>query len=968
MNQKDIEGPRGRKIEITDATREKEPAVNPKQEELRAELTREIESCFEGLPQAEMKYSITPSKRSGYFEVSISLENPEGFFFGDKKLRENTQRRLELVVKNAGGSIGSIGSSRQTLSFSYKAAEMPSSKEQEKDVPSKPLDETPKPLLDPDGKPIGETPKEVKIDVVGAPSKETPKPLTDSSGKSFVEDNPPATAREKFTPESTVKAERKGKKESVIDPEAKLKILKEKVRDLNEKYLSATQREEKTILYNQLEQAQREYRKAEEEMDTRPRTSERERKIAKLNALREVIRDLNERYLREPQREQKAILWNQLEAAQKEYRKLEEELDTMGEDGKKKSEPVPPIGPAGPWNGETPPNAEGKKTPEEVSARKKFTLLLIEIRNGNLASINLLIAFINNQDEWRIEWLTAEEIRFQRTLIVLLENAQGGDPAAINVLILFITTQHVWIITGPGSPPPAPPTPVTGLPLTDLRDMYLNAKRKRGNVFRGFMGRLFGRTFNFRGTNMDFGGQQGAVDLERVRMEYQEGLSRYRTLELQTLQADLQTRILGGLITPAMANAEMQGRMMELLSEEQGNIDRRSVQGIEQNILEKMKTKWRQFARTRLVTGGLLGGAALAGSLGVTALSGGTVAGIGILGARTVMGGVGTYVGVEAGLERYSRLIGHKNGLVRRISGEARNFVTPHARDMYMAAIPAAEIRQEAARLRMLQVEKGVSINNLRTLGDDGVIAAEIIRRDNELTAEEAMNTAHLANPALGFAGMLSNRLAMEVNARNELVESEVDRERLKKMARKTTAALAGGAVGWLIGGKLFQNPDLGIPTPPPAPPGLPPSPGFPTPPIPSFHTVTAGENTWKIIEANLNAHNSMAGLVPGEQTHMIDALKDQLNNLPSSTLRSLGWSSGDINIINPGDVLDMSSIENTHNVLSAFSNAQNLSPAEITSIVENNNKIASWLATHRSELTGPLNSSIIDEILRGTR
>ena len=112
----------------------------------------------------------------------------------------------------------------------------------------------------------------------------------------------------------------------------------------------------------------------------------------------------------------------------------------------------------------------------------------------------------------------------------------------------------------------------------------------------------------------------------------------------------------------------------------------------------------------------------------------------------------------------------------------------------------------------MLQVEKGVSINNLGTLGDSGRIVALIIKRDNELAAQEAMQANE--SPTLGFAEALSARLATEINLRNEIVEREVDKERLKKMARKTVATLAGGFVGWLIGGKLFKTEKLDLHAP----------------------------------------------------------------------------------------------------------------------------------------------------------
>lgn len=532
------------------------------------------------------------------------------------------------------------------------------------------------------------------------------------------------------------------------------------------------------------------------------------------------------------------------------------------------------------------------------------------------------------------------------------------------------------VITGPWSgeeKKETPSTPEKNLDVDKLRDQYLKAKRLRGNVARGFLGRIFGRKLNFGGNgqpgavlfagqDMDFGGKNGARELEMVRNEYQEGLKMQRQKELHKYQDDLNSRFARQEITPAQLNELMKSRIVELLTQEQNKIDERSVEGIEKNIFEKMKTKWRQFTKTRLVAGLLLGGAAAA--------TGGTAIGAGLVGTRAVMGGVGTYVGVEAGLERYSKWLGHKGGLLREMKKEMekRNSVSGHDLEMYMATIPPEEIKKEAARLRMLQVEKGVAINNLNTLGDDGKMAAMIVKMDNEMTAKEVMAASAGVPGAIRWSDILSNKLSTEMNLRNEIVEKDVDKERLKKMARKTTALLAGGTVGWLIGGKLFnKGSDIELPNTPPSP-KMPPIPGLSPVTPPDLHTVVSGENTWKIIEAKLDVQNAMAGLGEGGRTHMIDALKDQLDNLSPNQLKALGFSSGDIDFLNPGDSLDLSRITNIGNIIYAFGDAQNLTPEQLTTIVENNGKIAGWLVAHRGELTEPLNSTIIDDILAGRR
>ncbi len=490
------------------------------------------------------------------------------------------------------------------------------------------------------------------------------------------------------------------------------------------------------------------------------------------------------------------------------------------------------------------------------------------------------------------------------------------------------------------------------MPLEKSRDLYLKAKRLRGNVFRGRFGNLFKRTLHFGADKMDFGGESGRLELEAVRTEYEKGLTQYRTSELKKFEGELSAKLAKGEITEESMKAEMQTKIVNLLTEEQKNIDEKSTNGIEKNILEKMKTKWRQMWKQRLGVSGALLGAALLG-----------VGGTSLVGARAVWGGIGTYTGVESGLERLSKSLGHKSELMTNLSkfrkGTKKFDATDESYKTFMAQIPPEEIKKEAARLRMLQVEKGVSIDKLAVSGDNGKMASIIIAMDNELTAKEVMDASKKENPNSVFADILSKKLALEVDSGNKAVESEVDKERIKKMKRKTIAVLAGATTGWLIGGKLLQHHDTPPVTPPPHTEVI---------PIP-HHTVTSGENVWKIIEHDLDSHNTMAGLGSGARTYTIDALKDHLAAMPKADLIKLGFKSGNINIIHTGDTLDMSGILNTDNILHALSGAKNLTPDQISSIVKNNAKIASWYSEHHHELSKAgkvFDSSVIDKILHG--
>lgn len=740
---------------------------------------------------------------------------------------------------------------------------------------------------------------------------------------------------------------------------AKLKALKQTIHALNDKWLSSVQREDRAALWNKLEKAKKEYDELEEELDTRPRMSERDRKALKLKELKAKVKDLNNKVKNEMQREEKAILSSKLERAQKEAEALEKELDESADKEKKKPRLEKPTGPETPEKHEKPTTPEGEKTPEEIAARKIFIFLLEKAKGGDMLSIEMLVIFMVNQ--MKVEWFTQEERGWRDKLIILYKETKKGDTIAIANIVNFINdTINIWItINPPQTPPPPttppqpptptiPTTPESGPSLDNLRDEYLKAKRLRGNAFRGLAGRLFGRKLAFGTEEMDFGGKKGAQDLEKVRQEYQLKLDQYRRGEIAALQNTLDAQLASGAITAAEYNAQMQTKIINLLEEEQSNIDNKSVSGIEKNTFEKMKTWWRQHGKARLGIGGLLFGAGV--------LTAGTGAAAGVVSARVVLGGVGTYVGVEAALERYGKTLGHV-GMINEINKKGP-FATVAAVETYIAGLPNEDVKKEAARLRMLQVEKGVALGNLDSRFNNIVLA--IIKRDNEMTAQEAMSTQNLEDPTLNFANRLSNRLALEINTRNATVEKEVDRERIKKMFRKTTAALAGGAVGWLIGGELFEKPDVAS-----APISEAGSESITYEP----HTVASGENLWKIIESDLDTHNTMVGLGEGARTHVVDALKDMFDKMSPDELRNLGFSSGDADLLYAGDSLNLSgALDNPGVILRALFDSHNLSPENIKEIVDNNAKIAKWLVEHSGELKTPYNSEIIEEVLRGIR
>jgi hypothetical protein len=751
---------------------------------------------------------------------------------------------------------------------------------------------------------------------------DAPKGIVDKNGRPISVDTTedtwsgkrPKEKKERKKKEEDKEEDKEEKEDQKGDME-KLKALKSKILELNEKYFSESQREEKALLFSELQKTQQEYRDLEEKLDTTPKMSEEEKKEKEIAESKNLLDLLNK--ARQSSTEHEDVYWH-----------------VFGK-GAKTNAPYP------------------KSLVNRPDLLEKFAVG----KNGEpykdtRSASHDLMEFLANEAEAKLKELTKKkEVKPEPGT-----KEEGG-------------TKTPEGETKPVEPKtPEEPKDPNGIEdtgkLDDLRGDYLKAKRLRGNILRGGIGGFLRRKLNFGGEEMKFGGKKGEQELERVRHAYQLELYKYRSQELRKLESTL------GSKTAAERDLAVKSKIIELLGEEQGSIDKRSEQGIELNMFEKMKT-WYRNNRGKMAIGGI-------GLAGAGVLTGGTAIGVGVLGARTALGTAGTYVATEEGLGKYSKLLGDRGRLTARMTGELEHKVakglspgaTEYAIKEYIASIPAEEIKEEAARLRMLQVEKGIAIDKLSLTANpfenNAHIASLIMQRDNELMAEEVVKNIDTTNQGLRFAETLSMRLSKEINIRNGLVEKEVDRERLKKMARKTLAALAGGSVGWMIGGKLFNQTEM------------PPVKGIPviepghvnTPPVPpdALHTVAPGENLWKIITSDLTSHHHMDGLVSGSQDHMIDAFKDIYEKMSPADLKHLGFSSGIVDNLVPGDVLNMSTVRDLGRISSFFSNAKDLSPVQVTQIVENAKEISQWLVSHHSELKGPLNSSIIGEILRGVR
>ena len=102
---------------------------------------------------------------------------------------------------------------------------------------------------------------------------------------------------------------------------------------------------------------------------------------------------------------------------------------------------------------------------------------------------------------------------------------------------------------------------------------------------------------------------------------------------------------------------------------------------------------------------------------------------------------------------------------------------------------------------------------------------------------------------------------------------------------------------------------------------------------------IKSGDTVWGILEEKLSNQPTFNAMGTEQQTHVVDALKDDIVEIAKTDpnqLQTMGIKSGDPDMIFPGDTLDLSSVLNDGNVNTAYQDALNLSQAEIDSIAQN--------------------------------
>ena len=97
---------------------------------------------------------------------------------------------------------------------------------------------------------------------------------------------------------------------------------------------------------------------------------------------------------------------------------------------------------------------------------------------------------------------------------------------------------------------------------------------------------------------------------------------------------------------------------------------------------------------------------------------------------------------------------------------------------------------------------------------------------------------------------------------------------------------------------------------------------------------VEKGGTLWGGIETKLNAQGLFSGMGVGQKTYVLDALKDKFAAMSPDELKAIGFSSGNIDLINPGDHIDLTKVLGDTQLLpNVLHSAEILSPDQVASI-----------------------------------
>ncbi len=467
----------------------------------------------------------------------------------------------------------------------------------------------------------------------------------------------------------------------------------------------------------------------------------------------------------------------------------------------------------------------------------------------------------------------------------------------------------------------------------------------------------------------------------KAEEEFQAIVTNYHRLQKEAFFQQLaEAGVETGKITP-----EITDQYLEFLKQEEQAIDNLATAS-DRSRLQKFQEWWKRNWKLRLVAGTAMMG--VGGALVATGAGAGVGAGLfGV--ARGLMSGTGTYMSSEAWLDRRTEGLGQK-GLIDKVAGtgftskaEGKKIIAEAIENKFFEAYTIDELRQEIARLRVMSLDKGVTIENAGRFGADQAPLIKnllqtyykklreetIIAGQDKIVKSKELDDKGKEKPGhIELGQTLSTQFDKNIEANENTVVSELDKQRIKFMRRQTVAAALGISVGAVVGLKAWEKVEHSsghtsyedIKKLFPEEAGQADTTGIEDPfkavvasqtETPSFNNVLEvhkGDTVWSLAKEQLHQRlgAQFDSLDEARKTYLIDGIKDKIAANPSA------FGLRDIDQLQVGDKIDFTEAFKDPELLKELqAHAAQLDQADLQNIISNNEALKE-AASHGVRIT----------------
>lgn len=358
--------------------------------------------------------------------------------------------------------------------------------------------------------------------------------------------------------------------------------------------------------------------------------------------------------------------------------------------------------------------------------------------------------------------------------------------------------------------------------LNSARQQYVEALRQRKSSLSGKRKNLIGKL-----------NAAAEAEFQAIKTNYE-----------QLKKEEILHKLTEAGLEAGQVNEQNVSKYLEFLQQEEAALDGLATESDRSN-LQKFQEGWKRYWKARLVAGTVLAGGGVAMSLtGVGAGVGAALFGV----ARGLMSGAGTYMGIEAQLDRRTKSLGQA-GLIDQVANTGmkrkkigREIVADAIKAKVFDQYSTAELRQEIARLRVMSLDKGVALEEAGRFGSEQApLVKNLVETYYRKLREEMLPPAKAEKPKAAqkaaadkeaaaatveapeskeevISRTLTEHIDGNIEAQGKNVVSALDSQRIKFMRRQSISAVAGAIVGVGVGMKAWDKftdkPEASVDTP----------------------------------------------------------------------------------------------------------------------------------------------------------